>query len=177
MSTSAATTRSDVAVVPWPAERSLRFELAVQRVPRLLLIPAEADPPELIDELEDWVRAGIRPADLAARSRSLARRAGHEAGVPVLDGDGLLRVGERWTPIPDGQLRVVELLLGRMDRVVPRAELGAVYRDSGGSDHPDSIRTLTGRLAARFREVGLELVTIRTRGVMLTSTAAAGSEE
>lgn len=174
MSRSAPASRTDVAVVPWPAERSLRFELAVQRVPRLLLIPAEADPPELIDDLEDWVRAGIRPADLAARSRSLARRAGHGGGGPVLDHDGLLRVGDRWTPVPDGQAAVVGLLIERMDRVVPRVELAATYRAGGGSDHPDSIRTLTGRLAGRFREVGLDLVTIRTRGVMLTSTAAAG---
>lgn len=165
--------RRDVAVVPWPIDSTLRLDLALRRVPRLLLIPAGSEPPELIDDLEDWVREGINPADLAARSSLLARRVEqHER--PTLDGDGILRHGDRWTAVPAVQAPVIALLLDCYGRVVTKQGLADAYGAAGGSTHPNSIRTLTTRLATRVSAVGLTLANIRGRGVMLTAEPSAG---
>jgi len=51
----------------------------------------------------------------------------------------------------------------RFDAVV------AAYESGGGSGHPASVRTLLSRLGARVRSVGLDLVTVRRRGVLLTT--------
>jgi hypothetical protein len=167
MPTLSSASRRDVTVVPWPPDLDLRLDLARRRVPRLLLVPAGAEPPELLDDLEDWVREGVDPTDLAARSAVLARRLeDHER--PTLDRDGILRHRDGWTAIPVAQVAVVELLLERFGRVVTKQDLADAYRSAGGSAHPNSIRTLTTRLAARLTEVGLSLVSIRSRGVMLT---------
>lgn len=165
---------NEVTVVPWPTNDSLRFDLAAQHLPRLLMIPSDADPPELLDDLEDWVRESAQPSDLVARWRLLSTRWLESGGsVPILDEGGLLRYGKRWVVIPDVQLGVVGLLIGRLNKVVPKADFAAAYSACGGSDHPSSIRTLICRLGARAEDVGLELVTIRGRGVLLATTPSA----
>lgn len=86
---------------------------------------------------------------------------------PVLDEDGLLRLGERWVAIPDGQLSVVELLVERFGRTVSTEQIAAAYTSSGGSGHAASIRSLLTRLGRRVARLGLCLETVRGRGVML----------
>ncbi len=157
----------DVAVVAWPTGGTEREQLARQRVPRVLRVPFGTDPPTLMDDLEDRVQEGIDPDDLAVRARVLAERA--DIGRPRVDADGLLHHAGRWTAVPEGQIAVLSLVVERMDRVVAKEALKAAYVAAGGSGHPDSMRTLTSRLARRVREVGLELVTIRGRGVLLTT--------
>lgn len=167
-------TLGDVVVVVWPDDDDLRLLLAAQKVPRLLVIPSDVDPPDPIDALEDWIRASSQPGDLGARTRSLSRRAAQMGGpTPHLDSSGLLHFGGSWTAIPPGQVAVVELLLERINRVVARSELVDAYAAGGGSTHPDSIRTVVARIGKRVAELGLELVAIRARGVMLTTTPPA----
>jgi hypothetical protein len=125
----------------------------------------------MLDDLEDWVREGIHPDDLAARTRPLAARAGADA--PTIEADGLLRFGGGWTVVPPSQVEVTRRLVERFDSVVPKADLVAAYVASGGSGHPNSIRSVTVRLAKRLDLVGLELVTIRGRGFMLTRPSGA----
>jgi hypothetical protein len=158
--------RRDVAVVPWPAQTDVREHLAALRVPRVLLISGDHEPPALLDELEDWVREGIHPDDLVARTESLAARAIEDA--PVADPDGLVRFAGRWTVVPPNQVGIVLLLVERFDRVVSKVDLADAYVAAGGSGHPNSIRSVTVRLSKRLASIGLELVTIRGRGLMLT---------
>lgn len=86
---------------------------------------------------------------------------------PVLDDDGLLRVGDRWVAIPDSQLPVVRLLLAEPMRVVRYEEITACYRPAGGTARRGAIGSMLTRLARRFRAVGLDMISVRSRGVML----------
>jgi hypothetical protein len=90
---------------------------------------------------------------------------------PVLDEDGLLRVGDRWVAIPDSQLGIVRLLLARPMRVIRYEEIVSCYREAGGNTRHTAITSMLGRLANRFREVGIELVSVRSRGVLLSLPA------
>ena len=159
----------DASLLRWPADADLRAQLAALRQPRLLLVGPDEVPPALIDELEDWIRWPADDAELAARELELRRRAMASARPsPELDADGLLWVGSSWTAIPPAQVRVVTLLVAHLERVVPYDALTEAYADAGGSTHYTSVRTMLARVACRVRDVGLELVTVRRRGVLLT---------
>jgi DNA-binding winged helix-turn-helix (wHTH) protein len=86
---------------------------------------------------------------------------------PLLDEDGLLRVGDRWVAIPDAQLPVVALLVDRYGRLVRRETLTAAYVEGGNSGGDSSIRSLLARVGRRVARLGLELHTVRGRGVLL----------
>jgi two-component system, OmpR family, response regulator len=159
---------ADVPIVRWPDQEPVRRRLADLRLPRLLLVPLYADPPEVVDQLEDWLREPADPVDLVARARTLRRRAARTEPPAVLDSDGLLRLGDRWVAIPDAQLPLVRLLLARFDRLVRTEELTQAYVATGGSGHASSIKTVVARLASRFADVGLALTTVRGRGVVLS---------
>ena len=75
------------------------------------------------------------------------------------------------------QTPVVTLLVEHLERVVRYESVSAAYESAGGSSHAASLRTLLTRIGARVRPVGLELVTVRRRGVLLTqrSRVAAAS--
>jgi hypothetical protein len=165
---------ADVSVLRWPAEEPLRQQLAWFGLPRVLVVDADVRPPEPLDALEDWTRAPAEPDDLAARCDTLRRRAAEPTGrTPVIDEDDLLWVGGDWVALTAAQAPVLRLLVEHLDRVVPFDDLTAAYGSAGGSPHPASVRTLVTRLATRVRAVGLELVTVRRHGVLLTSRAAA----
>lgn len=162
----------DVSVLRWPAEEELRRQLAWFELPRLLLIVPGGHPPELLDELEDWAHVSAQPADLEARCRTLSHRAREPAPrVPVLDEDGLLWVGNRWVALTGTQVPVARLLLSHLDRVVRFEAIVAAYERAGGSGHPASVRTLVARIGVRVRSVGLDLISVRRRGVILTRPA------
>lgn len=159
---------ADVSIVEWPAADERRRHLARLGRPRLLLVSLGVQPPTPLDNLEDWIRSPADPIDLVTRVEHLAHRAA-EAGlpVPILDHDGILRVGEAWVAITESQLPVVQVLVENRDRVVRLEVLVEAYVAGGGSDHPASVRTLLSRLAIRFGRLDLELVTVRRRGMLL----------
>lgn len=159
---------TEVTLLRWPADESIRLGLAALGRPRILLVDDGLQPPEPVDQLEDWLHWPPDPTDLMVRTNHLSRRAADETEQrPRLDDDGLLRFGNRWAAVSDPQVPLVQLLLVHLDRVVPFEQLVAIYREAGGSGHPASVRTVLARLGARVAEVGLELVTVRQRGVML----------
>jgi two-component system, OmpR family, response regulator len=159
----------DTSLVRWPREADLRNQLASLRQPRLLLVEAGQAPPTLIDELEDWIRSPSDHEELAARCQELRRRALAAArSAPEVDADGLLWVKPTWVAIPPTQVAVVSLLVAQIERVVTYDALTDAYAASGGSTHFTSVRTMLSRVASRVAEVGLELVTVRRRGVLLT---------
>ena len=92
---------------------------------------------------------------------------GGGASVPVLDEDGLLRLGGRWVAIPDAQLPVVALLVACYGKVVRREALVAAYVNAGHSGNEASIRSLLSRISQRVARLGLRLHTVRGRGVLL----------
>jgi len=90
-----------------------------------------------------------------------------DGSPPRLDEDGLLRVGDRWVAIPDAQLAVVELLVDRYGRLVRKEAVAAAYVGAGNSGNEGSIRSLMGRLSRRVAQLGLQIHTVRGRGVIL----------
>jgi len=165
---------SDVSVLCWPAEASLREQLAWFGLPRVLLLEPGVHPPDPLDGLEDWMRLPADPMDLRARSAVVQRRAAEATtGTPFIDEDDLLWVGSAWVSLTRAQAPVMRLLLDNLGRVVRVDAVAAAYEAAGNSGHLASVRTLLSRIGARVRPVGLELVVVRRRGVLLTSRAGA----
>jgi hypothetical protein len=160
-----------VSLLSWPEEDDVRRQLSSLGLPRLLLVAADAAPPDLLDDHEDWVRLPSDPADLRARAAVLLERTTTPAAAqPLLDDDGLLHVGSAWVAITTSQLPVLGLLLENPDRVVRTEDIAAACVAAGTSGHPASVRTLLTRLNRRLDVVGLELVNIRQQGVLLRRT-------
>jgi hypothetical protein len=163
------TVAAEVSLLHWPDEEPLRHQLAWFGLPRVLLVEPGARPPDLLDELEDWMRTPADPIDLRARTEAVRRRACSSASLqPVLDDDGLLWMGASWVALTPSQAPVVRVLIDHLDKVVHYDAVMSAYQSTGGSGHPASVRTLVARLATRLRTVGLELVSVRRRGVLLT---------
>lgn len=158
-----------VSLVAWPADEALRRHLSSLDLPRLLLVDPGAAPPTGLDHKEDWVRLPADSADLRARAAALVERNAIRSlpALPVLDEDGLLRVGACWVHVTAAQMPVVRLLVDRFDRVVSIDAIAAACITAGGTGSIASVRTLLARLGRRLGGVGLELVTIRQRGVLL----------
>ena len=155
-----------VRLLRWPADDHIRTALADAGVPRILLIAPGAAPPEHWDELEDWVRLPLDPDELQGRARTLRRRA-RASDRPWFDGDGLLRVGERWFDLPAGPRAVVALLVARFGEVVYDDELAKAYLESGGSARESARKTMIVRVRQRLTDMGLELHNVRDAGYLL----------
>jgi hypothetical protein len=156
-----------VPLLRWPDDAAERGRLAEQRRPRILLVAQHHEPPDVVDELEDWLRDPPEAADLVARIASLTQRAERLQALPRLDGDGLLWCNGRWVAIPDAQLGVVELLLAATNELVRTEVIASVYAGTGGSSHRASVKTMLNRLQGRMAEVGLTLHFLRGKGVLL----------
>jgi hypothetical protein len=166
----------DVFVLRWPSEDALRRQLTSFRLPRVLVVDPGVRPPEPADELEDWLRSPVDPIDLEARTRNLRHRAPDPTHPsPRVDDDDLLWVGRSWLSLTPTQAPVVRVLIEHLDRVVHFDTVVDIYVAAGGSGHTASIRTMLVRLKARLRSVGLELLTVRRRGVVLSWTNSTAS--
>ena len=60
------------------------------------------------------------------------------------------------------------LLVEHLERVVRYEAVVAAYESAGGSSHAGVGAHAADRIGTRVRPVGLELVTVRRRGVLLT---------
>ena len=157
----------EVALLRWPAEDDRRSALAASQAPRLLLVDASAPLPETADCLEDWVRVPAPDDEVRARSTALARRASeHHAVVPVLDGDGVLRVGATWVSLPPVESRLATALLERFGAVVSRDSLGRAGWPTGPPGR-NALDVHMLRLRRRVAPVALAIRTVRSRGYLL----------
>jgi DNA-binding response OmpR family regulator len=158
----------DVALIQWPSDEELRSELASQGHPRLLLVEADADPPECNDILEDWVRLPVSRADRNARIRALeSRLARTEPPAPYLNGHGTLEYGEEKTQLSAIQTDLMRLLVDRFGAVVNRDALArAAWPDTDPSDN--NLDVAIGRLRHQLEPVGLAIRTVRSRGYLLS---------
>lgn len=158
----------DVALIQWPSDEALRQQMAATRRPRLLLVDSDADPPDCVDVLEDWVRLPVSRVDRKARIRSLESRV--EAGTPpppVLHGGTTLEYRGARTHLSALQTDLVGLMLERFGVVVSRQELAeAAWPDHGPNDN--NLDVAMGRLRKQLVAVGLGVRTVRSRGYLLT---------
>jgi hypothetical protein len=162
----------DVALLRWPAEADRRDDLSLRRIPRLLLVDADVDPPAPLDCLEDWARAGASENDVRARVDGLGlRAAAHADHAPLLDGDGVLRYGNRWVALPPVEARLASLLVQRFGAVVSRDALSR----AGWPATPTGRNALDVhilRLRRRLAVTDLAIRTVRSRGYLLERMGA-----
>ena len=162
----------DITLIRWPAESDRLPMLREERVPRLLLVDEEAEPPVVTDELEDWVRLPAPDQDLRARLESLSRRA--EASgrrLPEIDEHGIVRFNGGHTSVPPVEARLAEMLIARFGSVVGRGELTEAGWP-GGHANRNALDVHVLRLRRRLAEAGLSIRTVRSRGYLLEPAAS-----
>jgi DNA-binding response OmpR family regulator len=161
----------EVVLVRWPVEDERRGRLAGDGVPRLLLVERDAEPPEVYDPLEDWVRVPADELEISARLNTLGTRARARMPKPTLDLDGVLRTPTGWVALPPVEGRLVGRLLDRLGTVVSREMLGeAGWPDGAPGRNALDVHML--RLRRRLSPVGLSIRTVRSRGYLLEVTEA-----
>jgi hypothetical protein len=168
--------RPEITLVRWPEQEATRAALRAERRPRMLLLNPNTPAPEPGDELEDWVRIPVAEADLRARVRWLAHRVASGQVVhrsearPVLDDDGLFRVGDEWVALPPVEHRLARALLDRLGTVVTRDALAqAGWPDGAPGRNALDVHVL--RLRRRLAPLHMTIHTVRSRGYLLAMSA------
>jgi DNA-binding response OmpR family regulator len=163
----------DPVVLRWPAEQPARELLRGQGRPRLLVVDEGSDLPVPSDCLEDFVRSPSDEQELKVRLEALALRASNLVGAPLdgdglptLDGDGVLRYGGGWAPLPPVEARLTGALLERYGAVVSRDVLARAGWP-GGAPGRNALDVHVLRLRRRLVPVGLAIRTVRSRGYLL----------
>ncbi len=159
-------TDGDVAFLHWPSERLTRARLADDGVPRLLLVEPGASPPDTWAADEDWIRIPADPFDLHQRTAELRRRCA-PAPQARIDDDGLLWRGEAWVALAPVELALMEVLVGRMGRLVRRAEL---ERSGWAAGLPSDSRVLDraiSRVRAKLHPLDLAIRRVPGAGYVL----------
>jgi DNA-binding response OmpR family regulator len=157
----------DVTLVRWPAELHRRERLADDGLPRLLLVERGELPPSVVDVVEDWIRVPADEADIRARVATLQERYESMKGIaPLLDDDGVIRVGAGWVALPPVEARLTSALLDRFGMVVSRETLA----NSGwpeGAPGRNALDVHVLRMRRRLAPLGLVIKTVRSRGYLL----------
>ncbi|CAN5226847.1 hypothetical protein BH18ACT4_BH18ACT4_11510 [soil metagenome] len=151
----------------WPVERDRCEGLRAEGRPRLLLVDGEVPAPAPSDDLEDWIRVPADEADVVLRTVTLAQRAhNHNGAVPMLDGDGVLRLDRKWVSLPPVESRLTAALLDRWGAVVGRDALArAGWPDGAPGRNALDVHVL--RLRRRLAPLALAIRTVRSRGYLL----------
>jgi DNA-binding response OmpR family regulator len=157
---------TDVVVVRWPEERAEVARLAATSVPRLLLVAAEADPPEPGDPLQDWVRLPGDDRDFRARISGLRLRAEDRAAAPTLDRHGRMLYRGRWAQLSPIEERLAGALAEMFTSVVSDERL--IERGwPAGRASANALRVHLHRLRRRIDPLGLEVRVVRSEGWVL----------
>lgn len=161
----------DVVLIRWPDESDRREKLVAAEMARLLLLDDTAEPPAPVDCLEDWIRVPAADQDVQARVAGLvARLHSHQAAVPVVDADGVIRFGPGWASLPPVEARLARALADRFGAVVGRETLGrSGWPDGAPGRNALDVHML--RLRRRLAPVGLVIRTVRSRGYVLNAAA------
>lgn len=157
----------EVTLLRWPDEQGRRQRLSLAGGPRLLLVEDGAEPPPVVDCLEDWIRVPAPEEEVKARVYALSiRRAAHDHDAPGMDGDGVLRYRGKWVSLPPLETRMTQLLLGRFGAVVGREALASAGWPDGITGR-NALDVHVLRLRRRLEPIGLAIRTVRSRGYLL----------
>jgi len=155
----------DVRIVWWPEEEDLR-SVGPSTTPRLLLVAPDAEPPDKLGPMEDWVRLPLDPVEFAHRRDALLRREAARPPVTV-DDDGLVRRGTAWVALSSLELALFRSLFENAGRVVSRAELRTLAQSLSVATDPRLPTRYVSRLRDRVRPLGVEIHPVRRVGYML----------
>lgn len=156
----------DVVVLRWPHDKVEVERLAAIGAPRLLLVAADADPPDGGECEEDWVRLPADDRDVAARLTALGRRAARHHRVPTLDEFGRLQHRGQWVLTSPIEHRIVAALLLRFGAVVPAKELLGLHHP-GHTLSAGALRVHVARLRKRIDPLGLDIRSVRAAGYVM----------
>jgi DNA-binding response OmpR family regulator len=167
----------DVVLLRWPAESARREELRRDGQPCLLLLEGGVAPPVAgPDDLEDWIRVPAADGDLRARVDGLRRRTeARTEPCPMLDDDGVLRLGDRWVSLPPVEARLTAALLERFGAVVSRDSLARAGWPAGAPGR-NALDVHMLRLRRRLSPLALAIRTVRSRGYLLERAETAETE-
>jgi DNA-binding winged helix-turn-helix (wHTH) protein len=158
----------NVEMLRWPSDQRRLAELREQRVPRLLVVAEEHDPPLLSDCLEDWVAVVAPEREVDARKRALMLRAEQHGTRPLLDGDGLLHHHDVWVSLSPVEQALAAAFLDRFGAVVTRETLSDRAWPAGAPTR-NALDVHVLRLRRRIAPLGLEIRTVRSRGYLMQS--------
>lgn len=159
-----------VELVHWPIEAPKLDRLRADGRPRLLLIGPTAPPPAPVDALEDWVREPAPALDVAARVAVLEHRwSGSAAPRPTIDDHGVLTRRGESTPLGPTAAPLAAALIRQFDALVTREDLVAAGWPAGLKNR-NSFDVALRRLRRQLAPLGLDVVTIRSRGYRLSET-------
>jgi DNA-binding response OmpR family regulator len=150
-----------VALVHWPREADRRTRLLAGRVPCLLLVAPDADPP-VVEDWEDWICLPADERDVSVRLHGLARR----VCQPQFVDDDVLRNSYGTVVLPPAERTIARALLESRGTLVSRAQLTAQV----WPDQPPSARALDDlvyRLRRHLRPLHLDVFTARGRGFLI----------
>lgn len=119
------------------------------------------------DLLEDWIRIPADRLDVRARISGLIRRVDHpDRRLPEIDETGRLVYGPAQVAMPPIEARILARLIEAFGTVVPRPELlDAVWPKN--PPHRNVLDVHLVRLRRRIASTGLQIRTVRSRGVLL----------
>jgi DNA-binding response OmpR family regulator len=130
---------------------------------------------------DDYLRKPFEMDELVARIRALLRRPGHALGVELTQGNVSLNTNTRvlvvaGTLVDLGrrEFSVLELLLRRADRVVPKAAIEEAIYSYGEEVASNAIEVLIHRVRKRMQDAhaNVHIHTLRGTGYMLTNAPA-----
>lgn len=161
-----------IELVPWPDQAHLRTRLAVEGVPRMLIVAADADPPEGLAVDEGWIRLPFEPRDLEARLHDLAQALGHQRGCDVsVDAGGVVHRGTRSAQLTAAEAAVVSALIAARGAAVPRDTLAGVVWPHHPDGHNGALEVLVSRLRRHLLGLGLSVRWVRGAGYVLVPSA------
>lgn len=150
-----------VALVHWPKDSARREQLALARVPTLLLVASDAAPPA-VDTWEDWIRLPADERDVSIRMQGLARRVRR----PELIDGAVLRSNCGSVMLSPPESAVAWPLIRSDGQLVSREELErAVWPD--GAPTARALDDLVYRLRRRIKPLHLDVFRAWGRGFVL----------
>jgi DNA-binding response OmpR family regulator len=156
----------NVELVQWPRDEALRTNLARAGVARLLLVAADADPPEVVGVNEDWIRVPADERDLIHRAQRLSRWVAHLASEQlVLDPNRIVHRGGAAVVLSELEATLLDELLNTPG-LISRARLErAVWPDGPPSSR--SLDNLVFRLRGHLERLGVAVRSARGKGFVI----------
>jgi hypothetical protein len=154
---------AEVVELRWPDDAARRAGLAATRAPRLWHVPAAVDPPIVVDELEDWIRAPADPVEVAARLVALRSRAGAEPQGAHVDDDGVFRLAGRRAALSPTEAALARVLLAQSGLPIDADGVRA-HPAGGGRLASANVPVTVTRLRQRLADLGVTIVHVRGTG-------------
>ena len=144
----------------------------------VLMLSARDTTAERVDGLEagadDYLTKPFAPAELVARLRALTRRHANQRAQVLAVGE--LRfdhralcasLHDRPIPLSKREGQVLQYLMLKTGRVVPREQLVALVPDWNGATSANALELLVSRLRLKIEPAGVRLRTVRGLGYLL----------